>query len=119
MEAGRHGLAEQSQRRISIGTIAEITQNLIEGAVLFHDVDHVFDFRAKEAHYALVGSGWSEQVSVIKRYPCRETPKALAIGNPSANKRSVFESKLIGVVIPQDSRLRRIAAREGADRGRG
>src|SRR6266576_1271116 len=119
MEAGRHRFAEQSQRGFSVGTIAEITQNLIEGAVLFHDVDHVFDFRAKEAHYALVGSGWSEQVSVINRHPCRQTPKALTIGNPSAHKRSVFQLKLILVVRPQDSRLRRIAAREGASRGRG
>src|SRR5437879_8516675 len=118
MEAGRHGLAKQSQRMISVGTIAEITQNLIEGAVLFHDVDHVFDFRAKVARYALVGSGWSEQVSVINRYPCRQTPKALAIGNPSANQRSVLQLKLILVVRPEDSRLRRIAAREGAARGR-
>src|SRR6201993_2418549 len=118
MEAGGHLLAEQSQRRFSVRTIVEITQNLIEGAVLFHDVDHMFDFRVKEAHYAFVGSGWSEQVSIVNCHLCRQTPKALAIGNPSAHKRSVFQLKLILVVRPQDSGLRRIAARAGAARGR-
>src|SRR4029077_7932371 len=118
MEAGGHGFAEQGPRRLSVRTIAEITQNLIDCAVLFHDVDNVLSVGAKEAHYAFVGSGWSEQVSVINRHPCRQTPKAFAIGNPSANKRSVFQLKLILVVRPQDGRLRRIAAREGAARGR-
>src|SRR5205085_12158444 len=44
MEAGCDLVAEKSQRRIAVGTIAQIAKNLIERTVFLHDVDDVFDF---------------------------------------------------------------------------
>ena len=64
MEVWCDGFAEERQRRIAVGTIIQVAQDLIEGAVLFHDVDHVLDLMMQEFHHWIF-AGITRLVEVI------------------------------------------------------
>src|ERR1700756_2257290 len=98
MEVGGHGLAEKSQRRVAVGPITQIAEDLIEGTVFLHDVDNMLDFGMKEFHYPLVLVGESGLVSIIGGYLRRQIPEFVRGRDLSADERCVFQLKLILVV---------------------
>ena len=50
VEVRRDGLAELGQPVVAVRAVAEIAQDLVEGAVLLDDVDDVLDVLAQKPH---------------------------------------------------------------------
>src|SRR5689334_2942107 len=111
MEARRNTLAEQSQRRIAIGTVAQITQNLVEGAVFLHDVDNVLDLPVEEVHDVRIFIEVLAPVAVVSSYLRSQIPEIVLVRNPSADQRRVFKLKLILIVRSELFGLIRIGFR--------
>src|ERR1700751_5285604 len=117
MEARCHLLAEQSQRRLAVGTVVEIAEDLIEGAVFLHDVDDVLDLGSQEAHDFSVRFGRPDLVTVVGCDHGCQIPERLAARDLSTENRRMLELKLILIVGPQNRGLSALPPGKGLPGG--
>ena len=111
MEARRDPPPEQRQGRIPVRSVTQIAQNLVERAVLLHDVNNVLNFRMQETHHLGIRCRRCHRVTVIRRHRRGQTRQIRRGGNLSAYQRGVFQLKLILVIGSQLIGLRRVTAR--------
>ena len=87
----RERLAELGQRRVAIRAVGQVAQDLIEGAVLLDDVDHVLDALAQELHHLRRRSRRSRRVEIVLGDPFasgRRRSRELGTGALTSDARS-------------------------------
>ena len=122
MEVRREALSKLGQRAVAVRTIAEISQYLVEGAVLLDDVDDVFDVLAQELHGpSIIRGRLAVVVEVVLGDPPRETLELPWLRHRGADQGGALQLELVLIRGPGRGRSRDVAAQihEGGDRGRG
>ena len=71
----REGLAELGQVPVAVRAVGQVAQNLIEGAIFLHDIDHVLDAFAQEVHHLRVFLVGLDRVEIVLRDPVPSGPR--------------------------------------------
>ena len=120
VEVRRDGLAELGQPVCAVRAVAEIAQDLVEGAVLLDDVDDVLDVLAQKRHDPAVVIG-APAVEIVLGDRLGEALEIPLRRHRGADQRSLLELELVLVRGPGGRGGCGVAARIGdaGDRGRG
>ena len=122
VEVRRQALPKLGQRGVAVGTVAEIAQDLIERAVLLHDVDDVLDVLAQELHDPqIVRGGLVVVVEIVLGDSLGEPLELPRLRHGGADQRRPLQLELVLIRGPGCGGRGGVAARihEGSDRARG
>ena len=111
MEVGREGLWELDQRVVGVCTVGQITEDLVERAVLLDDVNDVLDVLTQEAHHALLVLVGVAVIEVVLGDLAREVIQLPLLGHRRADQRRALELELILVGGARERGGERVAAR--------
>ena len=109
----RDAAAELCQRGIDLRAVGQVAEDLIEGAVFLHDVDHMLDVLVKEVHHRRVARAGRYAVEVVLRHLGGQDWQFGTGRNLRADQRRVFQLELVLVRRGCRRRRRLVAARVG------